>query len=79
MLLEIGAAGALTWVDRSLDSAACFPHSPRQIEMTTTMQTAYEMPDLPVGGFVMPVVCPVEVQVGYRRIVNQTQRQEGPI
>lgn len=47
--------------------------------MTTTIQIARELPDLPTGGFVMPVINTVKVRVGYRRIVNKTQRQEGPI
>ena len=47
--------------------------------MTTTIKTARNLPDLPAGGFVMPVIDAVKVRVGYRRIVNQTRRQEGPI
>jgi hypothetical protein len=47
--------------------------------MTTTIQTARELPELPAGGVVMPVIGTVTVRVGYRRIVNKTQRQEGPI
>ena len=64
---------------RRLDSAACFHHSPLQNEMTTTIQTARQLPGLPAGGVIMPVIGTVKVRVGYGRIVNQTQRQEGPI
>jgi len=47
--------------------------------MTSTIQIAREPLDLPAGGIVMPVIGTVKVRVGYRRIVNPTQRQEGPI
>ena len=47
--------------------------------MTSTTQTVRELPELPAGGFVMPVIDTVKVRVGYRRIVNKTERQEGPI
>jgi hypothetical protein len=47
--------------------------------MTTTLQTAREVPELPAGGFVMSVTGTATMCVGYRRIVNKTQRQEGPI